>query len=183
MRVIGGKFRSRTLATFAGENVRPTSDRAREALFNMLALKIPNARVLDLFCGSGAIGIESLSRGAREVVFNDLSKDSVAILKKNLSTLKITIGEEAKVCSQDYAVCLDMQSAPFDFIYIDPPYRLDCGEKALMKIADKRLLTDTGIVVYERDIPFEGEIDGLDKYDERRYGKAYLTFFKKKSRE
>ena len=85
MRVIGGKYKSRVLAQFAGENVRPTSDRAREALFNMLALKIPNARVLDLFCGSGAIGIESLYRGAKEVVFNDFSKYSVSIVKKNLN--------------------------------------------------------------------------------------------------
>lgn len=180
MRVIGGKYRSRVLAQFAGENVRPTSDRAREALFNMLALKMPNARVLDLFCGSGAIGIESLSRGAREAVFNDLSKDSVAIVKKNLSTLGIRLGEEAKVYSYDYAVCLDMQNTPFDFIFIDPPYRLDCGEKALEMIAKNNLLTDTGIAVYERDIPFTGEIAGLEQYDERKYGKAYLTFFRKK---
>ena len=180
MRVIGGKYRSRVLAQFAGENVRPTSDRAREALFNMLAPKMPNARVLDLFCGSGAIGIESLSRGAREAVFNDLSKDSVVIVKKNLSALKIKIGEEAKVCSYDYAVCLDMQNDPFDFIFIDPPYRFDYGEKALKKIAEKELLTDTGIAVYERDIPFVGEIAGLEQYDERKYGKAYLTFFRKK---
>ena len=179
MRVIGGKYKSRVLAQFAGENVRPTSDRAREALFNMLALKIPNARVLDLFCGSGAIGIESLSRGAKEVVFNDFSKDSVAIVKKNLNALNVKIGEEARVMQYDYAVCLDMQKQPFDFIFIDPPYRLDYGEKALLKIAQKGLLSDTGVAVYERDVPFDGEIDGLEKYDERKYGKAYLTFFKK----
>ena len=102
MRIIGGKFRSRVLAEFAGENVRPTSDRAREALFNILALKIYGARVLDLFAGSGALGLESLSRGAKEAVFNDCSKDSVAILKKNLNALKIPVnGEEAKVYNMD----------------------------------------------------------------------------------
>jgi len=89
MRVIGGQFRSRVLAEFAGDNVRPTSDRAREALFNILSLKIYGARVLDLFAGSGALGIESLSRGAKEVVFNDISKDSIAIVKKNLTALKM----------------------------------------------------------------------------------------------
>ncbi len=180
MRIIGGKYRSRVLAEFAGDNVRPTSDRAREALFNILSLKIYGARVLDLFAGSGALGIESLSRGAKEAVFNDFSKDSLAILKKNLSTLKIPVnGEEAKVCNLDYLVCLEQARGAFDLIFIDPPYRLDYGEKALKKVAEKGLLSENGIAVYERDVPFEGEIEGLEKYDERKYGKAYLSFFRK----
>jgi len=180
MRVIGGKYRSRVLAEFAGENVRPTSDRAREALFNILSLKMYGARVLDLFAGSGALGIESLSRGAKEVVFNDCSKDSVAIIKKNLNTLKIPInGEDAKVMQADYLACLQQVRGAFDIIFLDPPYRFDYGEKALVKIAENRLLTENGIVMYERDVPFEGEITGLEKYDERKYGKAYLTFFRK----
>ena len=180
MRIIGGKFRSRVLAEFAGENVRPTSDRAREALFNILALKIYGARVLDLFAGSGALGLESLSRGAQEVVFNDCSKESVAILKKNLATLKIPVnGMEAKVYTSDYLTCLDMQKEPFDLIFLDPPYRFDYGKKALEKIAQKGLLSKDGIAMYECDRPFEGEIKGLEKYDERKYGKAYLTFFKR----
>lgn len=180
MRVIGGKYRSRVLSEFAGDNVRPTSDRAREALFNILSLKIYGARVLDLFAGSGALGIESLSRGAKEAIFNDFSKDSVAIVKKNLTTLKIAInGEEAKVMQSDYLACLEMARGQFDLIFIDPPYRFDYGEKALKKIAQKGLLSENGIAVYERDVPFDGEIEGLEKYDERKYGKAYLTFFKR----
>ncbi len=180
MRVIGGQYRSRVLAEFAGENVRPTSDRAKEALFNILALKIYGARVLDLFAGSGSLGIECLSRGAKEVWFNDFSKDSVAIVKKNLSALKITInGEQAKVVQNDYLACLEQARGQFDLILIDPPYRFDYGEKALRKIAERGLLTENGIAVYERDIPFDGEIAGLEKYDERKYGKAYLTFFKR----
>ena len=180
MRIIGGQYRSRVLAEFAGENVRPTSDRAREALFNILALKLYGARVLDLFAGSGALGIESLSRGAKEVLFNDFSKDSVAIVKKNLTTLKIAVnGEQAKVMQNDYLACLEQARGQFDLIFIDPPYRFDYGEKALKKIAERGLLSEKGIAVYERDIPFEGEIAGLEKYDERKYGKAYLTFFKR----
>ena len=180
MRIIGGKYRSRVLAEFAGENVRPTSDRAREALFNILALKIYGARVLDLFAGSGALGIESLSRGAKEVVFNDYSKDSVAIVKKNLSALKIPVnGADAKVVQGDYLACLDGARGQFDLIFIDPPYRMDYGEKALKKIAEKGLLSENGIAMYERDVPFDGEIEGLEKYDERKYGKAYLSFFRR----
>ncbi|MBQ7948425.1 MAG: 16S rRNA (guanine(966)-N(2))-methyltransferase RsmD [Clostridia bacterium] len=180
MRIIGGQYRSRVLTEFAGENVRPTSDRAREALFNILSLKMYGARVLDLFAGSGALGIESLSRGAKEAVFNDFSKDSVAIVKKNLTTLKIAVnGENSKVMQNDYLACLDQIRGQFDVIFIDPPYRFDYGEKALKKIADKGLLSADGIAVYERDVPFAGEIAGLEKYDERKYGKTYLTFFKR----
>ena len=181
MRIIGGKYRSRILADFAGQDVRPTSDRARESLFNILSMKVLGARVLDLFCGSGALGIESLSRGAKEAVFNDLSKDSLVIVRKNLATLKIDAnGEEAKISHADYTLCLESVRGQFDIIFIDPPYRFDYGKKALEMIAKKNLLTDNGVAVYERDCAFEGEIDGLEKYDERKYGKAYLTFFRKK---
>ena len=181
MRIIGGKFRSRVLVEFAGEDVRPTSDRAKEALFNILSLKLYGARVLDLFAGSGALGLESLSRGAKEVVFNDCAKASLAIIKKNLAALKITPnGEEAKLMNCDYLVCLEQVRGQFDIIFIDPPYRFDFGEKALQKIAERKLLTENGIAVYERDRSFEGEIEGLEKYDERKYGKAYFTFFRNK---
>lgn len=179
MRVIGGKYKSRALAEFAGDAVRPTSDRAKEALFNILALKLYGARALDLFAGSGALGIECLSRGAKEVVFNDYSKDSLAILKKNLNALKIPVGEQAKLFNYDYLVALESVRGAFDLIFLDPPYRLDYGEKALRKIAEKGLLTENGIAVYERDRPFDGAIDGLEIYDERKYGKTYFTFFRR----
>ncbi len=180
MRIIGGKHRSRILAEFAGDEVRPTSDRVKESLFNILALKLYGARVLDLFAGSGALGLESLSRGAGEVVFNDFAKDSVAILKKNLNALKIPVnGEEAKVYNYDFATCLDVVRGEFDLIFLDPPYRFDYGVKALKKIVERGLLSENGIAIYERDRAFEGEIDGLEKYDERKYGKTYLTFFRR----
>ncbi len=180
MRIIGGKFRSRVLAEFAGKEVRPTSDRAKEALFNILAFQIAGARVLDLFSGSGSLGLEAISRGAKETVFNDVAKDSVAIIKRNLQSLGLSTGREACVYNYDYATCLDVVQGSFDIIFIDPPYRLDIGVKALEKIAKTGLLTENGIAVYERDIPFDGEVEGLEKYDERKYGKAYLTFFRKK---
>ena len=180
MRIIGGKYRSRVLAEFAGDDVRPTSDRAKESLFNILSLKLYGARVLDLFSGSGALGLESLSRGAKEVVFNDCAKSSIAILKKNLTALKIPVnGEEAKVYNYDFSVCLDAVRGTFDLIFLDPPYLAEYGKTALEKIVQKGLLSENGIAVYERDRPFEGVIEGLEQYDERRYGKAYMTFFRK----
>lgn len=181
MRIIGGKFRGRVLAEFKGNDVRPTSDRAKESLFNILALNVREARALDLFSGSGALGLECLSRGAKEVVFNDLSKDSVAILKKNLAALKLTASDEVKIYNYDYAACLETLRGEFDLIFIDPPYKFDYGVPAMEKIVKRGLLSEDGIIVYERDRAFEGEVKGLEKYDERKYGKAYLTFFRKES--
>lgn len=183
MRIIGGEYKGRKLAEFAGESVRPTSDRAREALFNIFAYRIHGARVLDLFCGSGALGIESLSRGAREVTFNDISKDSLAILKKNLSALKISLGERAKLFNYDFATCLECVKGEFDFIFLDPPYKMDYGKKALEKIVQNGLLSENGVAVLERDEPFKETLLGLEKFDERRYGKAHFTFFKKAKTE
>ncbi len=179
MRVIGGTYRSRILADFAGQDVRPTADRTREALFNILSMQTRGARVLDLFAGSGAVGIEALSRGAREVTFNDCAKESLALIKKNLTSLKLLEGEGVQVSGSDYLVCLRQQRQPFDIIFIDPPYFKEFGVPALKEIAARGLLAPKGIAVYERDKPFEGEIEGLEKFDERKYGKAYLTFFRR----
>lgn len=179
MRIIGGKYRSRVLAEFPGTDVRPTGDRVKESLFNILSLKIGGARVLDLFCGSGALGLECLSRGAKEAVFNDFSSESIRLLEKNMKALGVVKGAEGKVYTLDFSVCLDGLKGGFDLIFLDPPYRFEYGVPALEKIAQRGLLNESGIAVYERDKPFEERIEGLEKYDERRYGRTYLTFFRK----
>lgn len=177
MRIIGGKHRGRKLTGFSVGEIRPTSDRAREALFNILTPRIVGAIVLDLFCGSGGLGLEAVSRGAGRAHFNDISKNSLAVLNKNISAL----GESGQcvVTNRDYSEFLSRTSDKFDIIFIDPPYKEDFGVKALEIISSRNLLNDGGIAVYERDRAFEGEVDGLIKYDERKYGKAYLTFFGK----
>ena len=179
MRIIGGKYKSRVLAEFPGTDVRPTGDRVKESLFNILSLKIGGARVLDLFCGSGALGLECLSRGAKEAVFNDFSSESIRLLEKNMKALGVVKGAEGKVYTLDFSVCLDGLKGGFDLIFLDPPYRFEYGVPALEKIARRGLLNENGIAVYERDKHFEERIDGLEKYDERRYGRTYLTFFRK----
>ena len=179
MRIIGGKYKSRVLAEFPGTDVRPTGDRVKESLFNILSLKIGGARVLDLFCGSGALGLECLSRGAKEAVFNDFSSESIRLLEKNMKALGVVKGAEGKVYTLDFSVCLDGLKGGFDLIFLDPPYRFEYGVPALEKIARRGLLNENGIAVYERDKPFEERIDGLEKYDERRYGRTYLTIFRK----
>lgn len=177
MRVIAGKFRSRVLAEFRGNDIRPTSDRVKESLFGILTPVLYNARVLDLFCGSGNLGIEALSRSAREVVFNDAAKSSIEILKKNLKALKI---EGQTILNCDYMTALDRVDGKFDIIFLDPPYRENYASSALKKISGRELLSENGIAVYERDKKFSGETFGLELYDERGYGKTYLSFFRKK---
>lgn len=175
MRIIGGKHRGRKLADFKGSEIRPTADRVKESLFNILSVKVVGAGVLDLFCGSGNLGLESLSRGAEKVHFNDISKDSLAVLKKNLAA--VGEQEKCKITNLDYLACLSATAEKYDLIFIDPPYAKEFGIPALGIIAQRGLLTEDGIAVYERDRTFEGEIEGLKKFDERKYGKTYLTFF------
>ena len=173
MRIIGGKYRGRVLAGFKGQEIRPTSDRVKESLFNILAPEISGANLLDLFCGSGSVGLEAISRGADLVVFNDVSKDSLAVLKKNLALIRAN----APVYNLDYKAFLERIDITFDIIYIDPPYKSDAGADALRIIAERRLLNTGGVAVLESDKPFSGDAGGLVRYDERKYGITYLTFF------
>lgn len=175
MRVIAGKYRSRVLAEFTGKDIRPTSDRAKESLFAILEPRIRGARVLDLFCGSGNLGIEALSRGASEVVFNDVSRESIALLKKNLKTLSI---EGQRIYNLDYLSALNEMKGEFDLIFLDPPYKEEFALPALTKIAERGLLSEGGVIVYERDQEIE-EIPSFQKTDVRKYGKAILTFFQR----
>lgn len=176
MRIISGKYRGLKLADFDGNDVRPTADRVKESLFNVLYGRVAGASVLDLFCGSGNLGLECLSRGAESVHFNDISPASLEILKKNLARLKSP--QQFKITNYDYSVCLS-RADKYDLIFIDPPYRLEIGIDALKLIGAGNLLNEGGLVVFERDRSFEGEVAGLRQTDERKYGKTYLTFFEK----
>ncbi len=192
MRIVGGIYRGRTLAQFERIGVRPTSDKAREALFNILQFKISDALFLDLFAGTGAVGIEALSRGAKGVVLNDSARDSVKLIKLNLAKLKIpessTCLEGATVSQCDGLFFLKnrtgINTAQFDIIYIDPPYGTGLIQAALPYIAGA--LADGGVAVVEDEIPFdEGALDlsahNLKITDKRKYGRAHLTFFAKES--
>ena len=175
MRIISGKYRGLNLASFTAENIRPTADRVKESLFNILSPRIYGAEVLDLFCGSGNLGIECLSRGAASVHFNDSSRQSLTVLAKNLARLK---GENNyRVTCQDYLDCLKSARGAYDIIFMDPPYRAEYGLPAAEVIAARGLLKRGGIAVYERDVPFSGECP-LEITDSRRYGRVYLTFLR-----
>ena len=176
MRIIGGKHRGRVLKTFEGEAVRPTSDRAREALFNVLQNEIFDSVFYDGFAGSGAVGLEALSRGAKKVVLTDVSSESVKLIKSNAALLK----ETPTILNVDCVSFLSSTDEKFDIIFLDPPYKKDDGELALKIIAERDILSKDGVAVLEKDR--EGvEISGLDKQKIKKYGKAHITFYKKKN--
>lgn len=177
MRVIAGKHRSRILLEFEGREIRPTTDRVKESLFNILQNKTPGAEVLDLFCGSGNLGIEAISRGAKSSVFVDSNKKSIALTNQNLKNLK----EEAETFNYDATNYLNLTDKKFDIIFLDPPYKSEKGAETLKIISEKDILKDGGIAVFESD-HFPGvKIDGLEKYDERKYGIVHLSFYRREA--
>lgn len=175
MRIVGGIYRGRVLKEFKGCDIRPTSDMTRESLFNILRNKVQGCVFLDLFCGTGAVGIEAISRGAKKVVFNDVSAESVFLTKNNLSKLGIDDGVEVR-CG-DANAFIESCNQKFDIIFIDAPYSSKAGENALNSV--DKILADGGIVVYENEKATDQTYCGLKKYDDRRYGRAYLTFFER----
>ena len=174
MRIIAGKHRGRVLAEFRGMEIRPTSDRVKESLFQIIGDRLAGARVLDLFCGSGALGLESLSRGAKEAVFNDVSRESLAVLKKNLAALR----EEGQVMQSDYAACLMRVRGKFDIILCDPPYKMDCREDVLARIAAHDRLAAGGVVIWESEREEEAPA-GWRRSDLRSYGRTKIAFFER----
>lgn len=153
MRIISGKYRGRRLVSPADDRVRPTTDRIKETVFNILQWKVADARVLDLFCGSGALGIECLSRGAKEVVFADRSADSVALTKTNLKGME----GNYRVVAADFMGVLRSGRSKYDIVFIDPPYKSGLGVLAVDGVLDLDRLADDGVIVYEHstELPFE----------------------------
>lgn len=176
MRIIAGKHRGRQLAEFRGMDIRPTPDRVKESVFQILSDRLLGARVLDLFAGTGALGIEALSRGASEAVFNDLSQESIAVLKKNLAATK----EQGKIYNLDYCSCLKTVSGKFHFIFADPPYKADCAAEILSIVSERGLLEAGGLVVYESERE-ETAPAGWEIGDVRRYGRTKVFFFRGQS--
>ncbi len=175
MRIISGKHKGLHLAPIEGADIRPTSDRAKESLFDLIRERVEDARVLDLFCGSGSLGLECASRGCKEVVFNDASRESLSVLKKNIQKMRGDFSYTIK--NLDYLECLKTLKGDFDIIFLDPPYKEDFGARALETIGKRGLLKEGGVAVFESDKRFEGAVEGLEMFDERKYGKTVLSFF------
>jgi 16S rRNA (guanine(966)-N(2))-methyltransferase RsmD len=183
MRVIAGKYRSRTLTAPRGLNTRPTSDRLRETLFNVLAPCIEGAAFLDLYAGSGANGIEALSRGAKQVVFVEKAAPAVAAIHTNLNALKISEGYQLETRSVAATLKrLEEQEQTFDIVFLDPPYKAS-EEYALvlgMFAGECRglLASDAAVIAeHDRKQALEAEYGNLHRYRLLEQGDASLSFY------
>lgn len=171
MRVIAGSAKGRQIkAPKGGEVTRPTADKVREAIFGALQFELAGSRVLDLFAGSGAMGIEALSRGAQSAVFVERDPVSAALVRDNLGALNM----QAQVLQMDYAAALQRISGKFDFIFLDPPYHAGLYAPAIERILQAGLLAPGGkiIVEHEEDAVF----DRVYVQKEKKYGRTRVSF-------
>ena len=183
MRVISGKFRGTKLYTLEGLETRPTLDRVKESLFNIINFDIQGCTFLDLFAGSGAIGIEAASRGAQKVVMCEYSKKAVDVINKNLE--KTRLKDEITLYNMDYENCIKNKlKDKFDIIYIDPPYKTDYAYKSIQLIMEKGLIDKNTLIILETDIEqiVEKQLEKLDleEINKKKYGRACLLFYKTK---
>lgn len=176
MRIDSGKFKGRRLIENNYKHIRPTTDKVRQACLTKLQFFLPDKKVLDLFCGTGAMGIEALSRGASEVVFVDKDRRSVNLTKDNLKL----VGADAKVTCCDALVFLETCKDKFDLIIVDPPYKSGLYGAVLEKIYEKDLLAEDGIIVCEHAEEDEIDAGNFEIYDEKKYGDIVLTYLCKK---
>ena len=183
MRIITGRARGIQLVTLEGDMTRPTSERAKMAIFSSLQFELEGRRVLDLFAGSGQMGLEAVSRGADHAVLVDQSKDAVAIIRKNAE--KTRLAEDCTIVCADFSEFLRQRRGhdPFDLVFIDPPYGMRACRAAVEAILDNRLLKSHGILVLESGEPDPLGVDTpiAEKFEvlkTARYGVAYVTILR-----
>ncbi|MDW4500156.1 16S rRNA (guanine(966)-N(2))-methyltransferase RsmD [Sulfitobacter sp. D35] len=178
MRIVAGRFRSVPLASVGkgdrGAHLRPTADRVRESLFNLLGNRgaVEGARVLDLFAGTGALGLEAISRGAREAVFVDDGRVAQKLIRENIARLGVT--DCARLLRRDATRLGACDGDGFDLVFLDPPYGKGLGEKALASAASGGWLAPGGLVVWEENAEMSAP-DGFEAVDRRRYGDTHVT--------
>ena len=179
MRVITGKARGVSLKTPDGMLTRPTADRVKEALFSIIQFEVPGAKVLDLFGGTGQLGIEALSRDARSCTFVDEQDSACKLIRENLR--RTHLEADAQVIRADYQIFLKNCKDSFDIIFLDPPYAENFLENAIKMISEIDILQSGGIIVTERsaekDLSFE--IPGYSRSKDYKYSKSILTIFRK----
>ena len=176
MRVISGKSRGTSLYSLEGSHTRPTTDRVKESMFSIINFHIPDSTVLDLFSGSGALGIEAISRGAKKCWFVENSKQAADIVRKNIE--KTNSSEKAALKLMDYKAFLNSVDEVFDVILLDPPYNKKMCDEAMKIIFERNLLKDDGVIICETEY---GEVITTDftKKKDYKYGKILLSVFVK----
>jgi 16S rRNA (guanine(966)-N(2))-methyltransferase RsmD len=180
LRVITGIYKGRKLWSTEGMDIRPTSDMVKESLFNILGVEVQESDFLDLFGGTGGVGIEAISRGAKHVVFIDNSIKSINVLRKNLQALNIK--DSIEVFNTDYRTAINKlytNGRLFDIVFVDPPYNTGIAQNVLEQISENIILKDNGIIVVEHDLkdPMPDKVGCLNKYRDKRYGSTMLSFY------
>ena len=181
MRVVAGSARGTVLKTPEGMLTRPTADRVKEAVFSILHFDVEGAAVLDLFGGTGQLGIEALSRGAKKAVFVDQQAKACDLIKENLRRTKFTA--QGSVIRGDYLEYLKRTKEKFDIILLDPPYAEIFLENALKCIAEIDILGDNGIIVTERpaEKPLDIAMPGFTRSRDYKYGKTVVTLYRRET--
>lgn len=181
MRIISGTMRGTKLYTLEGDNTRPTLDRVKEALFSKINFEIQDATVLDLFAGSGALGLESLSRGAEKVFLCDNSRDAIKIINQNIEKTKTK--DKVSLLNMDYKKALEelkRLDTKLNVVFLDPPYKTDFAEDAAKFIVENELLKEDGFIVLETDdkdkVLNNLDTNILDIKEIKKYGRVYLLF-------
>ena len=179
MRVITGTARGRRLQTLEGNDVRPTTDKVKEAVFSSIQFDIEDRRVLDLFAGSGQLGIEALSRGASHATFIDLNPDAINVIKANVKATDFE--DKSTIRRSDCFSFLASTNEEFDIVFLDPPYREGLLQKTLA--AATNIVSDYGIIICERptDIELPVSIDGFVEKKQLKFGKILVSIFRKES--
>ena len=177
MRVITGTLNGKRLNTPDGRDIRPTPDRVKEGLFSALHFDIEGRRILDLFAGSGQLGIEALSRGAQSCVFVDASKDAVKIIKSNISACGLE--DKTKVYQSDFQSFCAMSRDTFDFVFLDPPYLEGLLAPAVKAVLP--LMSDYGAIICEHppEVELDPQVGGFYIHKTYRYGKVIITVYRK----
>ena len=179
MRVISGKARGISLKTPDGMLTRPTTDRVKEAMFSIIQFDIPSAKVLDLFAGTGQLGIEALSRGAVRAVFVDQNKNANQLIRENLKKTKLD--DSATIIQSDYLQYLRRCNEKFNIVFLDPPYAEEFLENSLKIITEIDILQTGGIIVCERplDKVLSLEFSGFSRSKDYKYGNTLLAIYRK----
>lgn len=178
MRIISGSRRGHKLAEFTGMGIRPTTDRVKESIFNLIWKYIPGGSVLDLFAGSGALGFEALSRGAERAVFVDIERASIDVVKKNAEALGFC--DRAEILNMGCSDFFRSSDEAFDVIFLDPPYNRGFIEPVLEDIEKNGRLKEGGIILLESDsTDMHGGFGSLSVIKQRRYGRSYVTVYQR----
>lgn len=181
MRVIAGEKRGMLLKSPDTGNIRPTHDRVREAVFGSLQFTLSGSRVLDLFAGSGAMGVEALSRGAAYAVFVDNSGEAAAAIRANVQ--KAGYAAKSAIFKNDYEIALKLFNFDwkFDIVFIDPPYTAGLYQKALASLHGSSVLAPGAVLILESGEPLAADAERFARTREKKYGKAYITHLEYKA--